>query len=179
MITITKRKGKSILEVGKERIPPIDENIFALPYSVLLNEDLSTVDPDVEIIIDHRGRHGRTLDQYIMLSSIRVLDQSKVQAEGNHYRCPCCWTHAMDYQKYMAASELTFQMQPPGNFNFKYVGVTASREDELYQFFSLEVANGLFKDIEQVALDAVRPILQPLLDFRTSLDDQMRKRFGV
>jgi hypothetical protein len=45
--------------------------------------------------------------------------------------------------------------------------------------FTLELANGTYADIEQKVKEAVMPVLQPLLDFRDSMDNKLRKQFGV
>jgi hypothetical protein len=85
----------------------------------------------------------------------------------------------MDYYKYHLAVVRILETHSSPPLRFKYEGTKTTPSGEPVQLFSLEVANGIYADIEEKVKEAVMPMLQPLLDFRDSMDDQMRKQFGV
>lgn len=176
MITLDTQRKRNYLTIGNERIQSDKDGNFIVRYDMLLNEDLSSVPAGT--IIELNYQDNQRPEDLIVSNKIEVLATGRVRMTAEHYRCPCCWEHAMSYNKYCEAvisifdihnglPEFFFDPYPEGDIR-----------GEL-QIFSLEVDNGLFKDIEQRVKETVMEMLKPLLDIRDSFDAQILQKFGV
>jgi hypothetical protein len=179
MISLDKQKETSLLKVGYTKIRADENGVFIIPRSKLLPEDLRLLPSGTEIVINYGDEHGRTAEDPIMLNMLQLIDGGKVSVMGNHYRCPCCWDHAMSFEKYTEIVAKIFEDKQHEVDGFTFQGLEISKQDEPLHFFSYECQSGNFKDVEQEVMDRMAEILKPLFDIRDSFDNQIKKRFGV
>jgi hypothetical protein len=177
MITIEKQDKATILRIGTHQVQADEHGTFFVSRPTLLPEDLSLLPSGTFMAIDDPD--GQSHEQIIGIEVLKVLDEKSVLVTGNHWRCGQCWNHAMDYYKYNLAVVRILETHSSPHLRFKYEGCKTTPSGEPVQMFTLELANGTYADIEQKVKEAVMPVLQPLLDFRDSMDNKLRKQFGV
>ena len=179
MITLDKNNQEKHLLIGGQKIHPIEDGLYIVPYDALLSEDLSRLPAGTILEIDYQGKEGRTPAELIIIRRIEVLSNGRVRVTADHYRCSCCWRHALSFQKYTEIVMKTFKEQHNRNTGFIYDTVEFNDEAEPFHIFSLELDNGAFNDIEQRVNIVAMQFLKPLLDFRDSIDAQILQQFGV
>lgn len=179
MITIDKQSKGNDLTIGGERILPDEEGNFIVQHEVLLNEDLSSVPSGTIFDINYQNTDGRKSEDLILVRKIQVLDKGRVRVTADHYRCPCCWEHALSFHKYCGAIMEILHSQQIANTEFVFETILIDDTGAPFHIFSLEVDNGLFKDVEKHVKETMMQMLKPLLDFCDSFDAQTLQQFGV
>lgn len=176
MISISNKGNKSYLSTSSKKFP-MKNGAYPVPYAELLVEDISQLPAGTRVIVDYR-KHSATHQDIIKIDELRVLSNTNVLVECTHHRCSCCWEHSLDYGKYVALVAITLNQIPAKTIGFKFDGVMPV-DGEPFHVFSLEVAIGNYRDIEQQVLNIVMPELQPILDLRDTFDVQCKQQFGI
>jgi hypothetical protein len=170
--------GGKLIIAGRH-IRPGKNGDYKVSYKLLVGEDLTSVPPGTRITISYPGEEGRTLDSQFRLTSIEVLEQGRVSVGANHFRCACCWEHAMSHRKYTEAVVQLLQQEAAVSPSFSLEQLGVNKNGELIHSYAIDVANGQFHDIEAHMRVSIMGILKPLFDTRDAFDAQIFQQFGV
>jgi len=155
MITLDTQTDKNYLTSSVNCIQTDQEGNTYINYEKILNEDLSSVPPWTTINVRYRTPASFKTESPLLIRKIQVLEKGKV-CVNVHFRCHYCVEHALSFQSYITGIMENHHKQHTAN-----IELVCAETNPLYHFVSLEVDNGLFKDMKK----RVKEIMKPLLDF--------------
>ena len=170
-------KTEKYLRIGKKKIKGVKKGRFMVKYSDILDEDISTLEPGTILAFDYHPRKRATSDLVIELMSIRVEKNGTVQVIAYCFYPQNHWKHALSYPVFMFIASKIFYVS--ASDKFMGLGLMKNYEQQPVEGFKLIARNGRFKAIHEYVHDLVKQMLQPLLDFRDSVDAQAQKQFGL
>lgn len=167
------------LQIGDRTLTLGKAGFYNITLEDFRKSDLRMAPAGIDLLVTGTISEDRLPEDLIQVVSVRVVSPLRVEVIADHFRCGGCWDHALSYSKYTSAVDILLTMSPALPASFLYWGCRSVDDVSERHLFQMSCRNELGGVIERELLDAMSPVLRPLLDYRDALDAEVRKQFAV
>ncbi len=149
------------------------DGVFIILRSQLRGQDLRALPSGTTIAVRDSRSHR---SDPVRVSTVHTTVGSGFEVQFDYWQCPRCWSHALDYSKFMdAALELLKQAVATG---ITYRD-SIDAESGMHHLLHMVRPEHKIEDIEAALEAEIDRILDPLMQFTIQLDQQVRQQFNV